>query len=175
MCFEEQSTLDLLTELSEELERRKQLLKAAGLPNIDHHNAATGDNLKRYIFACDELAEMLDKTGLTKEQKETVVKIEGLLGTISRQGRAFGIHLILATQRPDANLIPGQIRTNLGCRICGRADSILSQIILDNTAAADQISKEERGRFLLHDGTVFQGYWFEEQGLKGHGEYGSRD
>ena len=41
MCFEEQSTLELLTELTEELERRKQLLKAAGLPNIDHYNAAT--------------------------------------------------------------------------------------------------------------------------------------
>ena len=65
MCFEEQSTLELLTELTEEMERRKQLLKAAGLPNIDHYNAVTGENLQRYIFACDELAEMLDKTGLT--------------------------------------------------------------------------------------------------------------
>ena len=71
-------------------------------------------------------------------------QIESKLSMIARQGRAFGIHLILATQRPDANLIPGQIRTNLGCRICGRADSILSQIILDSTAAADEISKEAR-------------------------------
>ena len=37
-----------------------------------------------------------------------------------------------------------------------------SQIILDSTAAADQIPKESRGRFLLHDGTLFQGYWFDE-------------
>ena len=92
-------------------------------------------------------------------------QIESKLSMIARQGRAFGIHLILATQRPDANLIPGQIRTNLGFRICGRADSILSQIILDSTAAADEISKEARGCFLLHDGTVFQGYWFDERDL----------
>ena len=164
MCFEEQSTLDLLTELNEELERRKQLLKASGLPNIDHHNAATGDNLKRYIFACDELAEMLDKIGLAKEQKETVVKIEGLLGTIARQGRAFGIHLILATQRPDSNILNGQIKNNINCRICGRADNVLSMIILDKTDAADQIPEDAQGRFLLNDGTMFQAYWFDDTG-----------
>ena len=164
MCFEEQSTLELLTELAEELEHRKQLLKASGLPNIDHHNAATGDNLKRYIFACDELAEMLDKTGLTKEQKEIVVKIEGLLGTIARQGRAFGIHLILATQRPDSTILNGQIKNNINCRICGRADNVLSMIILDKTDAADQIPEDAQGRFLLSDGTMFQAYWFDDTG-----------
>lgn len=164
MCFEEQSTLELLTELTEELERRKQLLKASGLPNIDHHNAATGENLQRYIFACDELAEMLDKTGLTKEQKETVGKIEGLLGTIARQGRAFGIHLILATQRPDSTILNGQIKNNINCRICGRADNVLSMIILDKTDAADQIPEDAQGRFLLHDGTMFQAYWYDDTG-----------
>ena len=164
MCFEEQSTLDLLTELTEELERRKQLLKAAGLPNIDHYNAATGDNLKRYIFACDELAEMLDKTGLTKEQKEIVVKIESKLSVIARQGRAFGIHLILATQRPDSAILNGQIKNNINCRICGRADNVLSMIILDKTDAADVIPEDAQGRFILHDGTVFQAYWFDDTG-----------
>ena len=165
MCFEEQSTLELLTELTEELERRKQLLKAAGLPNIDHYNAATGENLQRYIFACDELAEMLDKTGLTKEQKETVNKIEGLLSTIARQGRAFGIHLILATQRPDSSILNGQIKNNINCRICGRADNVLSMIILDNTDAADQIPEDAQGRFILQGGTTFQAYWFEDSDL----------
>ena len=162
MCFEEQSTLELLTELTEELERRKGLFASAGLPNIDSYNAGREEKLKRHIFACDEIAEMLDKTGLTKEQKETVTKIESRLSMIARQGRAFGIHLILATQRPDANILSGQIRNNINCRICGRADNILSQIILDNTAAAEQIPKDASGRFLLHDGTVFQAYWFDD-------------
>ena len=162
MCFEEQSTLELLTELTEELERRKTLFAFAGLPNIDSYNAGREEKLKRHIFACDEIAEMLDKTGLTKEQKETVIKIESRLSMIARQGRAFGIHLILATQRPDANILSGQIRNNINCRICGRADNILSQIILDNTSAAEQIPKDASGRFLLHDGTVFQAYWFDE-------------
>lgn len=164
MCFEEQTTLELLTELTKELERRKGLFASAGLPNIDSYNAGQEEKLKRHIFACDEIAEMLDKTGLTKEQKETVTRIESRLSMIARQGRAFGIHLILATQRPDANILSGQIRNNINCRICGRADNILSQIILDNTAAAEQIPKDASGRFLLHDGTVFQAYWFDDEG-----------
>lgn len=164
MCVDEESTLELLTELTDELKLRKKLLAAAGQSNIDKYNAATGENLQRYIFACDEIAEVLDKTGLTKEQKEIVSKIESKLSMIARQGRAFGIHLILATQRPDANILSGQIKNNVNCRICGRADTVLSQIILDNTSAAEQIPKDARGRFLLHDGTVFQAYWFDDEG-----------
>lgn len=164
MCFEEQATLELLTELVEELENRKKKLSASGQPNIDRYNEITGESLRRYIFACDEIAEMLDKTGLTKEQKEIVGKIESRLSMIARQGRAFGIHLILATQRPDANILSGQIRNNINCRICGRADHVLSQIILDNTEAADQIPDYAQGRFITQDGTVFQAYWFDDTG-----------
>ena len=163
MCFDEQELLKLLTGLVEELHRRKKLLTSAGLPNIDQYNAETGANLHRLIFACDEVAEVLDRTGLNKEQKELVNQIENRLATIARLGRAFGIHLILATQRPDANLISGQIRNNLNCRICGRADNVLSQLILDNTDAASQIPKDAKGRFMLHNGTVFQGYLFDEK------------
>jgi len=105
---------------------------------------------------------MLDKTGRSKEDKERLGQIENKLATIARLGRAFGIHLILATQRPDAAVIPGQIKNNLDFRVCGRADNVLSQIILDNTSAAEQIPKDARGRFILQDGIIFQGYLFDE-------------
>ena len=88
--------------------------------------------------------------------------IDRMLSTIARQGRAFGIHLILATQRPDANVLPGQIKNNMDFRVCGRAGNVLSQIILDNTSAAEQIPKDARGRFITGDGTVFQGYLLDE-------------
>ncbi len=162
MCFDEISLVQILTELVDELQRRKQILHASECRNIDEYNKTAAKPMKRHIFACDEIAEVLDKTGLTKEQKEIVNQIESKLSMIARQGRAFGIHLILATQRPDAQILSGQIKNNVNCRICGRADTILSQIILDSTAAADQIPKDARGRFLLQDGTVFQAYWFDE-------------
>ena len=149
MCVDEEATLQLLTELTDELKRRKKLLAAAGQSNIDRYNAATREHLQRYIFACDEIAEVLDKTGLTKEQKETVSKIENRLSMIARQGRAFDIHLILATQRPVANILSGQIKNNVNCRICGRADTVLSQIILDNTSAAEQILMDLRISYLF--------------------------
>jgi len=117
------------------------------------------------IFACDEVAEVLDKTGRSKEDKDLIGQIESKLSVIARQGRAFGIHLLLATQRPDATILAGQIRNNIDCRVCGRADSVLSQIILDNTDAAEQIPKDAQGRFINGDGVVFQGYLFDEDRL----------
>ena len=162
MCFTEEDLCDTLDRLVEELERRKSALKALGCPNIDAYNEIAERPLQRLIFACDEVAEVLDKTGRSKEDKELLAQIENRLSTIARLGRAFGIHLILATQRPDANIIPGQIKNNMDFRVCGRADSVLSQIILDNTSAAEQIPKDARGRFITGDGTVFQGYLFDE-------------
>ena len=165
MCFTEEDLRDTLDQLAAVLEYRKSEFKALGCPNIDAYNETTEQPLPRLIFACDEVAEMLDKTGADNERKKLLSQIESMLSTIARQGRAFGIHLILATQRPDATIIPGQIRNNMDFRVCGRADSVLSQIILDNTSAAEQIPKDARGRFITGDGTVFQGYLFDEEQL----------
>lgn len=165
MCFTEEDLLYTLGQLVAVLEYRKGRLAETGCPNLDAYNEATGDNLPRLVFACDEVAELLDKTGRSKEEKEQLGQIENRLATLARLGRAFGIHLILATQRPDANILPGQIKNNLDFRVCGRADNVLSQIILDNTNAADQIPKDARGRFITGDGTVFQGYLFDERQL----------
>ena len=165
MVFDPQSLLTVLSELTAELERRRCLFVEAGTPNIAEYNEATGADLRRCIFACDEIAEVMDTTGLSKEEKALYSKMERHLSLIARQGRAFGIHLIFATQRPSADLIPGQIRTNLGLRICGRADDILSKIILDSTAAADQIPKDAQGRFITNTGVAFQAYWFDDSSL----------
>jgi len=162
IIIDEKELLDTLTILVDELERRKYLFKQSDCANIDGYNQKTGARLPRMVFAFDEIAEVLDKTGLDKQGKELISQIENRLSTIARQGRAFGIHLILATQRPDANILAGQIRNNIDCRVCGRADNVLSQIILDSTAASDQIPKDAQGRFIMHDGTVFQGYLFDE-------------
>ena len=118
--------------------------------------------MQRIVFACDEVAELLDKTGADKARKELLAQIEARLALIARQGRAFGIHLILATQRPDANILPGQIKNNMNIRICGRADTTLSTIIIGDGRAAEQIPHDAQGRFLMEDGTVFQAYYFND-------------
>lgn len=154
-----------LGELVNELEARKVILKKSGLPNIDEYNRHNSKKLKRIIFACDEVAELLDKTGLSKEAKAEVAEIEGYLSTIARQGRACGIQIILAVQRPDSNILPGQIKNNLDYRVCGRADLVLSQIILDN-GDAERIAKNAQGRFLDNSGNLFQSFWFDDKEWK---------
>lgn len=157
----EEEVIIFLDAVIGEMERRKQLFLANEVSNIKQFNEEIGW-LPHIVFACDEVAELLDKSGLSKEKKAVIQEIEGKLSTIARLGRAFGIHLILATQRPDANILSGQIKNNVDIRVCGRADAVLSQIILDNTSAKDEIRKNQQGRFIMSDGTVFQGYWQEE-------------
>ena len=86
-----------------------------------------------------------------------------MIATIARLGRAFGIHLIICTQRPDATLMSGQIRNNIDFRICGRADDVLSKIILDNTDASEKIPKSEQGLFLCNDGEMIRGVDYHEE------------
>ncbi len=155
-----------LIELLTTLESRKKILRDAGCVNISEYNRLNELQLERIIFACDEVAELLDKTGADKASKEVSAKIESMIATIARQGRAFGIHLILATQRPDANIISGQIKNNIDYRICGRADNVLAQIILDTADAASQVPKDEPGMFLNQEGIIFKGYLFEEADMK---------
>lgn len=118
-------------------------------------------------MACDEIAEVLDKTGLDKDQKALIGQIESKFSTIARLGRAFGIHLMFATQRPDADVLKGQIKNNIGYRICGRADKVLSQIILDNSEGAEKISPNDQGMFLTNTGVLFKGYYVEDECLEG--------
>lgn len=149
------------------LEERKNILVRYGEPNIAECNEKHGTEFKRIIVACDEIAEVLDKTGLDKDQKAVINQIEAKFSTIARLGRAFGIHLILATQRPDADILKGQIKNNIGYRICGRADKVLSQIILDNSEASDRISPNDQGMFLINTGALFKAYYVEDNCLEG--------
>ena len=162
LLTDEKTLYKVLVSITDELQSRKQILRTAGVANIDEYNLNADEKLYRIVFACDEIAEVLDKTGLSKQQKDEILKIESELSIIARQGRAFGIHLVLATQSPDAAILNGQIRNNIDTRICGRADNVLSQIILDNTDASDKIAKSSQGRFLTNSGKIFQAYWFDE-------------
>lgn len=149
------------------MEERTKLLVEAETPNIGEYNEKTGAGLPRIIVACDEIAEVLDKTGLEKEEKVLVGQIESKLSTIARLGRAFGIHLALATQRPSSDILKGEIKNNMGYRACGRADKVLSQIILDNTDGAEKISPNDQGMFLTNSGVLFKAYYIDDDCLKG--------
>lgn len=75
LCTEKDELLECLLELSKIQEHRKQLFVQAGARNIDEYNKKASEGLRRYVLACDEIAEVLQKTGLNKEEKEQIYKI----------------------------------------------------------------------------------------------------
>ena len=162
-CTEKAELLEILQELGKIQEERKQLFVEAGARNIDDFNRKTSEEMPRYILACDEVAEVLQKTGLNKEEKELVYKIQREISRIARTGRAFGIHLILATQRPSADWLDGDIRSNLEHKICGSADDTLSYVVFGDHRASDLIQPGECGRFITEKGELFQAYWFDDE------------
>lgn len=170
-------TLAVSSQIVQELNRRmdmfKQVSNCEGVPCSslkDFNRLRPGSKLRRILFAIDEIAELTDTTGMDKPHKEEAAAIVGNLSTIARQGRALGIHLIVSTQRPDAVVVPGQIKNNLDGRICGKADNVLSQIILDKTDAADRIPKDSQGLFLDQDGILFRGCLFNDKTILPEGD-----
>jgi len=100
-----------------------------------------------------------------------------IIGSIARLGRAAGVHLILATQRPDAKLIPGETKENLHVRInCGQTRSTASSMILDNSEGT-RVKAAPRGRMYIQihgKGDHGQGFfadpdwidnWLDSKGL----------
>lgn len=160
-------TLDGLVQMLDgflrELEQRKALFRAARCSSLKQYNAQAGRRLQRMVFATDEAAFVFDKSGKSKAEKELIDQIAAKLSILTAQGRAFGIHTMLATQRPDSNVFPPFVRSNIDTRICGQADKILSEIVLGSTIADEVIPKNVPGRFVINDGcgngvTVFQSY-----------------
>lgn len=163
MQFTVEQFLRTLTDILEILEDRKRILEEEQCTNITKYNKKHSDNpMKRIIVVCDEVAEVLDKTSLEKDSKADIAKIERMLSRIARIGRCAGLSLVLATQRPDAEILKGQIKTNIDFRACGRADKVLSQIILDNPDGAEKVPKDKQGIFLTNTGVLFKAYYFDD-------------
>jgi DNA segregation ATPase FtsK/SpoIIIE, S-DNA-T family len=110
---DETAIAPLFEELIEEMERRYRLISEAGLPDLGAYNAAH-DPLPRIVCFCDEYGDLIMAD--PKQRKE----IERLVGRLSAKGRAAGVHLVFATQRPDRNVVTGVIDTNLMARVCLR-------------------------------------------------------
>jgi len=169
VIMERKAAIKVLSQLVMENEARMALFRSHDVKNLPEYNRKTHSNLCRICIFSDELAEMLDKSGASREDKELMEQIAGQLSTIARLGRAQGINLFLGVQRPDANVINGQIKNNIPLRISGRfSDESVSRIVLGNAAAS--YLPEIKGRFLYKIGTdavEFQSYLFsDEEDLK---------
>lgn len=141
-----------LKSLCIEMEDRYDLLKSAKVRSIKEYNdkflnrrlnPLKGHRFLPYIVVViDEFADMLMTAG--REIEEPMIRL-------AQKARSIGIHLVIATQRPSANIITGLIRSNFPARIAFRVvTSMDSKIILDSTGANQLIG---RGDMLMLNGT----------------------
>ncbi|MBL4592985.1 MAG: DNA translocase FtsK 4TM domain-containing protein [Flavobacteriales bacterium] len=146
-----QKVINTLNSLCIEMDQRYELLKTAMVRNIVEYNAKfvarklnpeNGHKFLPYIvLVIDEFADLIMTAG-----KE----VETPIARLAQLARAIGIHLIIATQRPSANIITGIIKANFPGRLAFRVTSgIDSRTILDSGGAEQLIG---RGDMLISQG-----------------------
>ncbi|WP_316162454.1 FtsK/SpoIIIE domain-containing protein [Bradyrhizobium sp. SZCCHNRI20481] len=120
-----------LETLVAEMDRRYELFRSQGVRDLRSFNAAkpASERLPLVFLVHDEFAEWM----LTETYKDAVATTVQRLGV---KARAAGIHLIFAAQRPDANVMPIQLRDNLGNRLILKVASVgTSEIALGQKGA----------------------------------------
>lgn len=113
-----------------EMGKRQKMLKHAKVRNIEDYNIWAKKNgnekMPYWVIVIDEFADLIMQF---KEVEEPVKRL-------TQKARAVGIHLIIGTQTPRANILTGQIKANVPTRVSMRVSgSIESGIILDETGA----------------------------------------
>ncbi|MBQ2564577.1 MAG: DNA translocase FtsK [Oscillospiraceae bacterium] len=114
-----------------EMLKRYRLFSEQGVRDLDSYNehkkASGEDILPRVVIVIDELADLM--MAASKDVEESICRV-------AQMGRAAGMHLIIATQRPSADVITGLMKANIPSRIAFAVSSGLeSRIILDQQGA----------------------------------------
>ncbi|MBD2778585.1 DNA translocase FtsK [Iningainema tapete] len=141
--------IKLMEELVSEMESRYQRFEKAGCADLSAYNQRSQKPLSRIVCIFDEYADFM-------AEKEIRTALEQSIKRLGAMARAAGIHLIIATQRPEAKIVTPIIRSNLPGRVAlrtaGEADSA---IVLGGkqTAAAYLLGK---GDLLYQVGSQLQ-------------------
>ena len=154
----------VLQSLCVEMDERYKLLSDALVNNIklynskwkEHHlRADQGHHFMPYIVVViDEYADLTMSVGAGPESKALARSITTSVIRLAQKGRAAGLHVILATQRPTVDVITGLIKANFPMRIAFRVTSrIDSATILDQPGADKLIGK---GDMLLYSGVEME-------------------
>ncbi|NQT47837.1 MAG: DNA translocase FtsK [Chloroflexi bacterium] len=132
---ENDKAVEMLEWLSKEMDNRYRSLAQAGAHNIERYNRSTKipKEMPYLIVIIDELADLM----MAKADE-----VEPRLCRLAQMGRAVGIHLVVATQRPSVDVITGLIKANFPTRISFAVVSqVDSRTILDMTGAEKLLGK----------------------------------
>ena len=119
----------------QEMNERLHLLSQSGVRNIADYNLKVGpaERMPRILFVIDELNEIMLSMGQD---------VNKLIAQVAQMARAAGIHLVLATQRPDVKVITGVIKANIPARVAFAVTSATdSRVILDKGGAEKLLGK----------------------------------
>ena len=158
------SASSVLQSLCVEMDDRYALLNKAGVNNIKLYNDKYRDRhllpteghhfLPYIVVVIDEYADLTMSVGAGPESKAVARSITTSVIRLAQKGRAAGLHVILATQRPTVDVITGLIKANFPMRIAFRVTSrIDSSTILDQPGADKLIG---RGDMLLYSGVEME-------------------
>lgn len=150
---DQQKAKTVLEELVMEMDRRYELFRKAGSRDLTTFNmkAAAADRLPMLFLIHDEFAEWM----LADDYKEAVTSYVARLGV---KARAAGIHLIFAAQRPDASVMPMQLRDNLGNRLILKVSSVgTSEIALGVKGAEALLGRGHMAARLSGEPTIVFG------------------
>ena len=132
-----EKSIDILNKMCTIMTNRYNILSQNGCRNIQEYNEKSSDKMCYYNIVIDELADLFIQSP----------DIETIICRLAQLGRAAGIHLILATQRPDRETITGRLKINIPSRLALAVSSVYdSRIILDQTGAEKLTGK---GDFIL--------------------------
>ena len=151
---------EVLKSLCVEMDQRYELLSRATVNNIKLYNEKYKDRhllpseghrfLPYIVVVVDEYADLTMSVGAGPESKALARSITTSVIRLAQKGRAAGLHVILATQRPTVDVVTGLIKTNFPMRIAFRVTSrVDSATILDAPGADKLIGK---GDMLLYSG-----------------------
>ena len=130
VIVETDTVVGYLKGLIREMFDRYRQMEEAGVRNIEAYNKRMPDNMPYLCVVIDELADLMMTASFDIEQS---------LCRLAQLGRATGIHLIIATQRPSVDVLTGLIKANFPSRISfGVTSQVDSRTILD-TAGADKL------------------------------------
>ncbi len=121
-----------------EMLRRYKMMSDLGVRDLESYNSIVmaeedGQKLPQVVIIIDELADLMMVAA--KEVEDSICRI-------AQMGRAAGMHLIIATQRPSANVITGLMKANIPSRIAfSVASAMESRIILDTMGAEKLVGK----------------------------------
>jgi S-DNA-T family DNA segregation ATPase FtsK/SpoIIIE len=119
-----------LEQLVEEMDERYRLFVSEDVQSIDQYVEFTGNAMPRLVVVFDEFADFME------QEKSLSGRVESAILRLGAKARAAGIHLMICTQNPKADIVPTNIRNNLPARLALKtADHHASKIIINEEGA----------------------------------------